>query len=268
MPRCCPYHGQELLPIPGVDLVELLDGEPVEFRSRLCCPATGCSFRWDPSFEQRDDDIDEDDGLQPWSWPSSRTERCASGRMPGSGAGLVAGCTVVEEAVVSASGGGFENEWWRVRVNDDWLTISELLRRRSIGGVSATFVDGHGPDGMRSSGSLPPQTSFHRRTYVVAPVGTLFWKRVLRPLVDRKKTFSDYLLAGDLSVARGAVDDYFVLRGQERLVRFELDRDRRSPTKASAAGQVTGEKARRYTSALVAALDGSASPTSPRPRGP
>jgi len=173
------------------------------------------------------------------------------------------GCTVVEEAFVCPTGGGFENETWRVQVNDAWLTISQLLRRRSVDDVTVELVDGHDPNGVESSGTLPPQTAFHRRTYVVAPIGTHLWRRVIRPMIDRTKTFRDYLSAGDVSVVRQPFDDYFVLRGPERLVSLAQDVERRSRPKAHAAEPMTREQTHRYAGAILSLLDDGAPTTTP-----
>jgi hypothetical protein len=166
---------------------------------------------------------------------------------------LLVGCTVVEEAVVCPAGGGFENETWHVHVNDDWLSISDLLRRRSIGDVHGELVDGHDPNGKESSGTLPAQTSFHRRTYVVAPIGTQLWKRVIRPVIDRKKAFRD------VTVARRSFDSYFVLRGHERLISLAIDTERRSRPKAPPAEPLTREQTREHAHAVLLLLNGGAS---------
>ena len=172
------------------------------------------------------------------------------------------GCTVVEDSFVCPTGGGFENETWRVQVNDDWLTISDLLRRRSLGDVTAELVDGHDPNGVASSGTLPPQTAFHRRTYVVAPVGTQFWRRVVRPVITRGKKLRDYLLAGDISVKRTAFDDYFVVRGPERLVSLALDAERRARAKLPPRAPLTREETHQHASTILSLLRGGAPSTS------
>jgi hypothetical protein len=168
------------------------------------------------------------------------------------------GCTVVEDAFVCPTGGGFENETWRVQANDDWWTVAELLRRGPAGDVTAELVDGHDPNSRKSFGTLPPQNSFHRRTYVVAPIGTQFWRRIIRPVIDRTKTMNDYLLAGNISVTRKAFDDYFVLRGAERLVSLAIDAERRSRPKGPASEPLSKEQSRQYANVLLAVLNGSA----------
>jgi hypothetical protein len=147
-------------------------------------------------------------------------------------------------------------------VNDAWLTIADLLRRRSVGDVSAELVDGHDPNGVESSGTLPPQTAFHRRTYIVAPVGTHFRKRVIRPVIDRTRTYQDYLLAGDVSVARRAFDHYFVLRGSERLVSLALDIERRSRPQVPVSEPMTREQTRQHARAILSLISDDARPTS------
>ena len=178
------------------------------------------------------------------------------------------GCTVVEEAFVCPTGGGFENETWRVQVNDDWLTIAELVRRRAVGDVTAELVDGHDPNGVERSGPLPPQTSFYRRTYVVAPVGTHLRKRVIRPVIDRTRTYQDYLLAADVSVARRMFDHYFVLRGPERLVPLALDIECRSRPKVPVSEPMTREQTRQHASAILSLISGDARPSVPRMKSP
>lgn len=175
----------------------------------------------------------------------------------------LAGCTVEEEAFVCPTGGGFENVTWRVQVNDDWLTIGQLLRRRAVGEVTAELVDGHDPNGVVSSGTLPAQTAFYRRTYVVAPVGTQLWRRIIRPVVDRSKTMRDYLAAGEIAIPRKAFDVYYVLRGPERLVSLKVDAERRSRAKAPAAEPMSREQTLQAASAALALLGG-AGPASRR----
>jgi hypothetical protein len=195
--------------------------------------------------------------LQEAEGPPSPGHSAAPASLP-----RLVGCTVVEEAFVCPTGGGFENETWRVRVNDDWLTIADLVRRRSVGDITAELVDGHDPNGVESSGTLPPQTSFYRKAYVVAPVGTQLWRRVIRPVIDRTRTYSDYLLAGDISVARKSFDDYFVLRGVERLIPRALDLEHRSRAKEPVSKPVTREQAHQHASAILTLLSGGAPPTS------
>jgi hypothetical protein len=190
-----------------------------------------------------------------------RREGCVSSAAQACRPRLV-GYTVVEKALVCAAGGGFQNETWLVQVNDNWLTINQLLRRRSGGDVTAELMEGHDPNGVESSGTLPPQMAFFRRTYIVAPVGTRLWKRTIRPVIDRTKTFEDYLLPGDVSVARKTFDRYFVLHGPERIVSLALDVERKSRPRAPAAEPLTREQTRHYASAVLSLLSGGAPPTS------
>lgn len=241
--QCSPELRSELAPTREVGLSERR--EPVNVLLRLRRPMPGGSFSWaEPLSEQKD-----------------HGEERRSSAAPACPPRLV-GCTVVEEAFVCPTGGGFENETWRVQVNDAWLTIAELVRRRSVGDVAAELVDGHDPNGVESSGTLPPQTAFHRRTYVVAPVGTRFWKRVIRPVIDRTRTYHDYLRAGSVSVVRQAFEHYFVLRGPERLVSLALDIERRSSANVPAVEPVTREQAHQHAKAILNLLGSAAPPTS------
>jgi hypothetical protein len=97
--------------------------------------------------------------------------------------------------------------------------------------------------------------SFHRVTYVVAPVGTQFCERVVRPVIRRDRTMHDYFSAGEISVRRETKERLFVLRGQDRLVSLDLDTQRRAAPSAPARERMSGEQTRRHASALLSSLD-------------
>jgi hypothetical protein len=142
-----------------------------------------------------------------------------------------------------------------VRVNDAWLSVARLLKGHLGGNVTAHLVDGHDPNGLDSSGTIPPQCSFHRRTNIVAPIGTQFQKRTIRPVIDRDKTFQDYLSAGETFVRRKTFEQIFVLRGEDRLVSLVLDEERRSRPRAPAGEPLTREQTRRAAKAVLSLLE-------------
>lgn len=48
---------------------------------------------------------------------------------------------LVEGSNACDGGGGFETERWYIRVNDGWMTTTQLARRGTVGGVTAELLD-------------------------------------------------------------------------------------------------------------------------------
>jgi hypothetical protein len=99
----------------------------------------------------------------------------------------------VEESYLNVDGGrGWVDEYWSVFTNDGWTTLAALLRRKSIGEVTAV---------EERFNHLPPRRKFYRVVKIEAPIGTLVMKRVRR------------------SEFNGEAKTVLELRGEERLAR-------------------------------------------------
>ncbi len=157
-------------------------------------------------------------------------------------------------------GGGFETERWYIRVNDGWMTTTQLARRGTVGGVTAELLDEDDPSGVTRQRwkSHPPQVYFWRRTNITAPVGTRFRRCVWRPAIDRGKTVRDYLLAGDVFPSLRRFDADFELCGEDRLVSLhDLEARRSRPRRAPEPKDPAGEdETRRHAAKLLSALAG------------
>ncbi len=155
-------------------------------------------------------------------------------------------------------GGGFETERWYIRVNDGWMTTTQLVRRGTVGGVTAELLDEDDPSGVTRQRwkSHPPQVYFWRRTNITAPVGTRLRRCVWRPAIDRGKTVRDYLLAGDVFPSLRRFDTDFELCGEDRLVSLhDLEARRRRPRAAPERSDPAGEdETRRHAARLLEAL--------------
>jgi hypothetical protein len=94
---------------------------------------------------------------------------------------------LTEDSVVCETGGGFTRTEWSVGVNDGWVTLAQLVRRGRIGDISTEIEAEDDPHGVASGSrwvDRPAQVWYRRRTYVVAPIGTRFRKRVETPVRD------------------------------------------------------------------------------------
>jgi len=60
------------------------------------------------------------------------------------------GCLLTDESVRCPTGGGFEKTEWSIRLNDGWLTLPQLVRRRRIGDTAAEIEDEDDPHGACS----------------------------------------------------------------------------------------------------------------------
>ena len=121
------------------------------------------------------------------------------------------GVSLTEDSVICETGGGFTRTEWSVQVNDGWLSVFHVVGRRRIGEIASEVEDEEDPYGVASGGQWfdrPPQVWYRRVTYIVAPVGTRFRRRVWTPVRDPRK-----------GVWFSSSEDEFELRGDGRLVR-------------------------------------------------
>jgi hypothetical protein len=169
----------------------------------------------------------------------------------------------MDESVVCETGGGFTKTEWSVAVNDGWLTVAQLVRRGRVGDVGTELQDEDDPHGAAGGGhwvNRPAQVWYRRRTYVLAPIGTRFRKRVWTPVRDP---------ARDSAFSRS--DSEFELRGEGRLVSLQILADR-AARRARGGGRPEAPLAKgetlRHLDALLARLGSQPSPTPEDPRPP
>lgn len=164
------------------------------------------------------------------------------------------GVSVVEKSAACEDGGGFEKVVWRVRVNDGWFRLDQLLRRRTVGWVSVELCDEDDPYGEASQGwsDLPSRVWWKREAYVVAPVGTRFWRREWRPNRERART-NPWLV----SVPYDKYDKEYELRGEGWLVPLDVlaeERRHKTARESSRAEPLTSEEVVRNVGAILAML--------------
>jgi hypothetical protein len=184
--------------------------------------------------------------------------------MSGVGGVPLLGITLIERSFVCPTGGGFETERWSVRVNDGWLLVSSLVRRGNVGGIRVEILDQDDPAGIAEGAhwtDRAPQVWFKRSTRVLAPKGTRFWRRTWRPLIDPSRRL-------EYPLPQRVFDDYFELRGEERLVSERVLAQRAAEHKEArpSSKPLTRDETRRYASALLAQIEGA--PGTASGRGP
>jgi hypothetical protein len=161
------------------------------------------------------------------------------------------GCFLTEESVVCPTGGGFENTEWSIRINDGWFTLPHLAQRRRVGQVAAEIEDEDDPHRAVSSvhwDDRPPQVWYRRTTYVTAPVGTHFRKRIWTP--ER---------GGPKGIWFRLFEDEFELRGENRLISVRVLNERRARQQAPLVQRhepLPREGTLRRLKALLAGLQG------------
>jgi hypothetical protein len=135
--------------------------------------------------------------------------------------GDVRGVTLIERATVCKTGGGFEETRWRPRVNDGWMRLDLLLRRGpdGVGDVVAERLLEDDPNEVAAHGwsDLAPGMWFRRETYVTAPIGTRFWRRLWVP--NRELAREKPLRPG---VPYTKYDRIYELLGEEKLVPVDV----------------------------------------------
>jgi hypothetical protein len=127
-------------------------------------------------------------------------------------------------------GRGWVDEYRSAFTNDGWTTLGQLLRRKSIGEVTAV---------QERFDHLPAGRRFYRVVTIEAPIGTLVMKRVRR------------------SEFNGEVKTVLELRGEEKLARprspeAEVERVAR---KNAPIQRLPVEDTRKHLEALLARLD-------------
>jgi len=152
---------------------------------------------------------------------------------------------------------GFTKTEWSVAINDGWLTITQLVARRRIGEIAIEVEDIDDPHGVSSGthwADRPAQVWYRRRTYVVAPIGTRFRKRVWTPVRDKH------------GVRYSKSESDFELRGEERLVSLHIIAER-AARKAQLAAQperpLQKNEALWHLTELLTQLEPSPTPTPP-----
>lgn len=175
--------------------------------------------------------------------------------------------TLVERSSVYEEGGGFTSEQWLVQVNDGWISLRELLKRGSVGGVTAELVEKDDPteESFQSSDGPPPQVYYLYRVNLAAPAGTLLRRRVWRPAVNRNLRVIDYLLKGDLFPRQQRTDRDFELLKDGRLMSAREAQERRQrPNDTKQLPAPRREEVVRGAAGLLAALE--RAPGEPAPR--
>lgn len=160
---------------------------------------------------------------------------------------LCVGCAVEDSSTTCPTGGGFERVGWSVKVNDGWLTTSELARRGHVGSVSLDIEEEDDPYRAASGGhwgNRPAQVHYRRTTLIRAPVGTHFRKRVETPVRDPVRGVW----------YRVSVSEY-ELRGEGRLISLKVLAERRAQQRNSPPVPLPQEAARTCISGLLAQLD-------------
>jgi hypothetical protein len=143
-----------------------------------------------------------------------------------------------EHSYVSEAGGGFEEERYKVEVNDGWMWLYDLLKRGTVGNVTASLTDGdteadvddpHGAAGQ-VWGNRPAQCYWRRWIHVTAPAGTRFQK--VHSVPNREQAAVEWTV---MSVPHDVYETDLQLRGG-RLVREDWLKEREE-RKARAAAQ-------------------------------
>ncbi len=158
---------------------------------------------------------------------------------------------LTESSSACEDGGGFERIVWRVRINDGWLRLDQLVHRKSIAGFSATLGavdDPHGVSTAESWSSTTPSVWWRRETLVKAPVGTRFWRRLWRP--DPERARERMVLAMPYSMT----DMYLVLCANGELARDDIVAKRRLKA-ASREPVLSAAESHAQADALLRSLD-------------
>lgn len=171
-----------------------------------------------------------------------------------SSVGGVPGITLIERSFVCSTGGGFETERWSVRVNDGWLPLPVLVHRGNVGGIKAEVLDEDDPAGVAGGQrwtERAPQVWFKRATRILAPKGTRFWRRTWRPLIDPSRHL-------EYPLPQRVFDDYFELRGEERIVSERVLAQRAAEREGvhRSSTPLTRDETRRHASLLLARIEG------------
>jgi len=158
---------------------------------------------------------------------------------------------LVEQSSVCEDGGGFERVVWRVRVNDGWLRLDQLVQKKSVGDFSAKLGavdDPHDVSTSESWSSAPSRVWWRRETLVKAPVGTRFWRRLWQPDPERAR---ERLV---LTMPFAMTDLYLVLCANGELSREDVVAKRRI-TAATREPALSAEESRARADALLRSLD-------------
>jgi hypothetical protein len=177
---------------------------------------------------------------------------------------------VLEQSFVCETGGGFEEERYKVEVNDGWMSLYDVLKRRTVGNVTASLTDGESeaevddPHGAAGQvwGDRPAQCYWKRWTHVRAPVGTRFQK--VHTIPNREPASVDWTLP---SVPQDTYTTDLQLRGG-RLVRedwLEQRARRKARETCPDAQPMSGAELARRARALLASLGDEGMKLTPRP---
>jgi hypothetical protein len=152
-----------------------------------------------------------------------------------------------------ASDGGFEETIWQIRVNDGWMQLDRLVRRGTIGGITAAFCLEDDPSGMASARhyDLKPRVYWKRETEVQAPVGTRFRKQ--RWVPNRERARQSVLLLGvpyDRYEAEFELRAHGLVSSKILAEKAQREADRATP----AEKPMTAEELHRNAAELLASL--------------